>query len=142
MVETTRTTGKTAAEANKPVDGEPKGSPSTGGASQPGAEEQAQVDARAEQMRAARPEGKTHIRFIGHPSQEENSATVVFGKQFYRGKWVPISNLDGGNPDKKALEPDKLRKLLANPAFQVGAPSDDPPPGFGDDGEVEQHEEA
>lgn len=74
----------------------------------------------------------THIRFVGHPSDDENSATVVFGKQFYRGKWVPITNLDGTNRDKKALPPEQLAKLLANPAFQVGDGEDAPVPGMVD----------
>jgi hypothetical protein len=135
MVETTRTTGKTAAEANKPTDGAPQPSPSTAGASTADASE-------ARTSVAHETGGHSHIRFVGHPSDSENSATVVFGKQFYRGKWVPLSNLDGGNPDKKALPPEQLAKLIANPAFQLGNGEDTPVPGMGDEGEAELHEEA
>ena len=45
----------------------------------------------------------THIRYIGHPSHDENPTTTVFGKLFRRHQWVPLANLDGTNPDKKAL---------------------------------------
>ena len=86
--------------------------------------------AEAKEVKAKEP---THIRFIGHPSDDEHSATEVFGKRFYRGKWVPIANLNGGNPEKKALEPAQLAKLLANPAFQVGDGKDSPVPGMNDD---------
>lgn len=73
---------------------------------------------------------KTHVRFVGHASDDEHSATEVFGKRFYRGKWVPIANLDGTNPEKKALSDVQLKKLLGNPAFQVGDGSDTPVPGM------------
>lgn len=84
----------------------------------------------------------THIRFVGHPSQDENSACVVFGKQFYRGKWVPWANLDGTNPEKKALTPEQLEKLTNNPAFEKGNGEDTPVPGVVDGEEEVVHEEA
>lgn len=81
----------------------------------------------------------THVRFIGTKSDDtEASSCVVFGKNFYRGKWVPISNLDGTNPDKKALEPEQLVKLLNNPAFELGDGNDVDGPS----GSVEVAEEA
>lgn len=89
----------------------------------------------------AKSDNKSHIRFVGHPSEDENSATVVFGKQFFRGKWVPISNLDGTNPDKKALPEEQLLQLLENPAFQVGSGDEAPVPGMLA-GEDVVHEEA
>lgn len=83
---------------------------------------------------AAEPKGDpSHIRFIGYPSDDEHSSTEVFGKRFYRGKWVPLSNLDGGNPEKKALPEAQLKKLLHNPAFQLGHGEDTPVPGMGGD---------
>lgn len=84
--------------------------------------------------------GASHIRFVGHPSEDENSACTVFGKTFYRGKWVPLTNLDGTNPEKKALTEFQLGKLTANPAFELGNGEDAPVPGVSD--EVEPSEEA
>lgn len=82
----------------------------------------------------------THIRFIGHPSAEEGSTCTVFGKTFYRGKWVPLTNLDGTNRDKKALSAEELKKLLGNPAFELGDGKDAPVPGMGDGEEVRAEE--
>lgn len=83
----------------------------------------------------------SHIRFIGHPTHDENPTTTVFGKLFRRHVWVPVANLDGTNPDKKALEPGQLKKLMGSPAFQVGDGSDTSRPGSGTD-EEEPSEEA
>lgn len=62
----------------------------------------------------------SHIRFVGHSEDGENSVCTVFGKNFRRGVWVPFSNLDGTNPDKKALTEGQIAKLRANPAFETG----------------------
>lgn len=113
------------------------------------AETKAAVAKAPETKKTERPKGPpTHIRFIGHPSDDENSSTSVFGKVFYRGKWVPIENLNGGNPEKRAMHPDQLRKLIGddeghtgNPAFQLGHGEDTPIPGVAirtDDPELEE----
>lgn len=90
---------------------------------------------------AEKPKGAvTHIRFVGDPSEGEGSSCTVFGKTFYRGKWVPLTNLDGTNTEKKALDPSELAKLKGNPAFQLGDGTDAPVPGV--DGEAIVSEEA
>jgi hypothetical protein len=87
----------------------------------------------ADDKKAETTKEPTHIRYVGHPSQDENSTCTVFGKAFQRGKWVPLANLNGGNPEKKALEPGQLEKLLGNPAFQLGDGKDAPIPGSSED---------
>ncbi len=84
----------------------------------------------------------THIRFVGNASSDESSECVVFGKRFYRGKWVPLANLNGSNPDKKALDEGQFKKLLGNPAFEVGHGEDKPIPGNASDIEQVPAEEA
>lgn len=72
----------------------------------------------------------THIRFIGTLGDDtESSSCVVFGKLFYRGKSVPLSNLDGTNPEKTALSPEQFAKLKANPAFELSDGTDPEPEG-------------
>jgi hypothetical protein len=88
-----------------------------------------EADAPAVAVGASKSGAPTHIRFIGHPSDDENSSTSVFGKVFYRGKWVPLANLNGGNPEKRALDGDLFAKLVRNPAFQLGNGDDSPIPG-------------
>lgn len=83
----------------------------------------------------ATPTKPTHIRFIGTAGDDtENSSCSVFGKVFFRGKWVPLTNLDGTNPDKTPLTEAQMVKLLGNPAFQLGdGKVDDPLPGMDED---------
>jgi len=84
---------------------------------------------------------KTHIRFVGTPGDAtENSYTEVFGKRFYRGKWVPLENLDGRNREKKALTYNQFTKLVSNPAFELGDGEDTSLPGAA--GTADEAEEA